>query len=250
MSNAYATIASGGYRNRPRVIKKITRDGKPVKLPKRWRVHRVKAFEDGVTYEATKILEQNVAGGTGGHAQIGCTQGGKTGTTDKNIDAWFVGITPRFATAVWVGFPGSAAVSMNGMYRPTGGNIDGGTYPADIWGDYMRRVVGKTCKSQFKQPTQPFHSQPFFGHYSREGLSQEEDKDPSSDSTNDPQQAAPQEPTKPSDPGKQNNGGNQDTGKQGNNDAAFDPGAYETKPQGPPATQDPSGGTQAPPTDG
>ena len=38
MANAYATIASGGYRNRPRVIKKITRDGKTLKLPKRWRV--------------------------------------------------------------------------------------------------------------------------------------------------------------------------------------------------------------------
>ena len=54
MANAYATIANGGYRNRPRAIKKIVRDGKTLKLPKRWRVHRVKAFEDGVTYEATR----------------------------------------------------------------------------------------------------------------------------------------------------------------------------------------------------
>src|SRR3954449_587699 len=155
MANAYATVANGGYRNRPRIIKKIEREGKTLKLPKRWRVHRVKAFEDGVTYEATKILQQNVAGGTGTHAQIGCPQAGKTWTTDKNIDAWFVGFTPRMSTAVWVGFPGSAAVSMNGMYAPTGGNIDGGTHPADIWGEYMKQAVGKYC-GDFKQPTEPF----------------------------------------------------------------------------------------------
>ena len=117
MANAYATIANGGYRNRPRVISKVSpARRRPTSCRARWRVHRVKAFSDGVTYEATKILEDNITGGTGTHAQIGCPAGGKTGTTDKNIDAWFVGFTPRLATAVWVGFPGDAQVSMNGMY--------------------------------------------------------------------------------------------------------------------------------------
>jgi len=247
MANAYATVANGGYRNRPRVIEKIEREGKTLKLPKRWRVHRVKAFEDGVTYEATKILQQNVAGGTGTHAQIGCPQAGKTGTTDKNIDAWFVGFTPRLVTAVWVGFPGNAAVSMNGMYRPTGGNIDGGTYPADIWADYMRKAVGKFC-GDFKKPTQPFHSQPFFGHYSREGLSDEENKDPNaSGQPNDPQ--APQNTKPPDTGGNDDNGGNTERKRPGKQDTAVDPNQYETPPQAPPATQDPSGGTTAP-TDG
>ena len=169
MASAYATIANGGYRNRPRMIEKVVGpDGKKIKLPPRWRVHRVKAFSDGVTYEATKILEQNVQGGTGTHANIGCPAGGKTGTTDKNIDAWFVGFTPRLSTAVWVGFPGSTSTSMNGMYAPTGGNIDGGTYPADIWGQYMKQAVGKYC-GEFKKPTDPFQSQPFKGHYASEG---------------------------------------------------------------------------------
>src|SRR4051794_2332128 len=168
MASAYATVANGGYRNRPRMIKKIVVNGKTLKLPKRWRVHRVKAFSDGVTYEATKILQQNIQSGTGTHANIGSPAAGKTGTTDKNIDAWFVGFTPKLSTAVWVGFPGSAAVSMNGMYAPTGGNIDGGTYPADIWGEYMKQAIGKSC-GEFKKPTDPFQSQPFLGHYARDG---------------------------------------------------------------------------------
>jgi penicillin-binding protein 1A len=142
MANAYATIVNGGFRNRPRVIRKITTREGPQKLPKRWRVHRTKVFPDGVTYEAVKILEENIyAPGTGARAQLGgCPAGGKTGTTDKNIDAWFVGFTPRLATAVWVGFPGNAKISMNGLFH--GGNIDGGTFPAQIWGQYMAKANG------------------------------------------------------------------------------------------------------------
>ncbi len=194
MASAYATIANGGYRNRPRVISKVVQRDGTSKLPRRWRVHRVKAFPDGVTYEATKILEQNITGGTGTKANIGCPAGGKTGTTDKNIDAWFVGFTPRLATAVWVGYPGSGQVSMNGMYAPTGGNIDGGTYPAAIWGAYMKSAVGKYC-GEFKKPTEPFQSQPFFGHYSKQGGKDDKTGD-STDPNADPN-AAPDTQTPP-----------------------------------------------------
>ena len=68
MANAFATIASGGYRNRPTAIKKITfPDGKS-DLPRRFKVKRTKAFEDWVTAEATRILEKNIQGGTGAKA--------------------------------------------------------------------------------------------------------------------------------------------------------------------------------------
>jgi penicillin-binding protein 1A len=134
---------------------------------------------------------------------------------------------------------------MNGMYAPTGGNIDGGTYPADIWGEYMKKAVGKSCNSQFKKPTEPFQSQPFLGHYAREGGKDDENG-------KDGQTVDPSAPGVA--PGTQ--GGNQDDSQRpknggdkkkpaGNDDANFDPNAYETPPQA-----DPGGGTQAPPDDG
>ena len=142
MANAFATIASGGYRNRPTAIKKITfPDGKS-DLPRRFKVKRTKAFEDWVTAEATRILEKNIQGGTGGKAAIGCPAGGKTGTTDEFNDAWFVGFTPRLATATWVGYP-DAQVQMKTEYH--GGSVAGGTFPAEIWGDYMKSIKGKFC---------------------------------------------------------------------------------------------------------
>jgi membrane peptidoglycan carboxypeptidase len=105
MANSYATIASGGMRNRPIAIEKVVfpgGDGKVVNLGK---PRRTRAFQDGVTAKATQILKQNMTSGTGGSAQIGCPAAGKTGTTDEFTDAWFVGYTPNLSTAVWVGFP-------------------------------------------------------------------------------------------------------------------------------------------------
>ena len=81
MANAYATLASGGIRNKPIAIKRVVfPDGKSEDLgkPKRKRV-----LTDGQAYAVTEILEANVLGGTGTAAQIGCPTAGKTGTTDS-----------------------------------------------------------------------------------------------------------------------------------------------------------------------
>jgi penicillin-binding protein 1A len=228
MANAYATIASGGIRNRPRAIRKVVFADGHSELPNRWKVKRTRAFDDGVTYEATKILEDNVQGGTGTHAQIGCPAAGKTGTTDHNIDAWFVGFTPRLATAVWVGYP-KQHVEMNGLYF--GRNVDGGTFPADIWGAYMKQAAGKFCGG-FPQPKTPFVSQPFFGHYATTGRPKSNDDaaKPGADQTD------------KSKDGKGDTPGTGDKTQGGaNGGATYDPNQYETKPQGPPATKSPKG---------
>jgi penicillin-binding protein 1A len=224
MATAYATIASGGYRNRPTAITKVEFPGKPkVKLPGRWRVKRTKVFEDGMTYEATKILQQNIQRGTGTRAATGCPAAGKTGTTDRNTDAWFAGFTPRLSTAVWVGYPNDRT-QMNGLFY--GGNVDGGTFPAAIWSAYMKSIIGKFC-GEFPQPKVPFSSSPFYGdHSSNGGGSQTDTTDPySTPPTTTPQTtpepATPEPATPPS--GDDTSGGTQ-----------FDPEQYESPPQGDP----------------
>jgi penicillin-binding protein 1A len=223
MADAYATIASGGYRNRPRIIRKVTFPDGHSELPAAWRVKRTKVFSDGVTYEATRILQDNVNAGTGTHANLGCPQGGKTGTTDHNTDAWFVGFTPRLATAVWVGYP-NARIEMNTLYH--GLPVDGGTYPADIWHAYMQHAIGKFC-GPFAKPKQAFVSQPFFGHYATTGLKQAGTPTPAPGTT--VPGATPTPPTTTT-PGATAT------------PEGFDPNKYETPPQPEPGT----GGTAAP----
>ncbi|HEY4094329.1 MAG TPA: transglycosylase domain-containing protein [Baekduia sp.] len=162
MANAYATIASNGWRNRVSAVTKVC-------FPKRLggldckteKPHRHRAFSDGVTAKATSILAQNVQSGTGTAAQYGCPAAGKTGTVDDFTDAWFVGYTPKLATAVWVG---------HATNRVTlGANAQGGTVAAPLWGQYMKVAHGSYC-GDFAKPKHAFVSTPFFGKYSKTGV--------------------------------------------------------------------------------
>jgi penicillin-binding protein 1A len=227
MADAYATIASGGYRNRPTAITGITfPDGKS-DLPPRFRVKRTKAFSDGVTAEATRILQENIQRGTGTAANIGCPAGGKTGTTDSFNDAWFVGFTPRLTTAVWVGYP-KAQIEMRTEYH--GGPVAGATFPAEIWHDYMSRVKGKFC-GDFKPPKEAFHASPFFGKYSRSGGRDTGTGDQQSGGS---QFYSPTTPTTPA-PTTPDTNKKPDTG-DGNDKGKFNPDLYESPPQGAPTT--------------
>ncbi len=161
MADAYATIASGGWRNKPKAITEVRfPDGKIDDLSK---PIRHKAFDSAAMYQVQKILEQNIQSGTGKRANIGCPAGGKTGTTDKNQNAWFVGFTPRLATSTWVGFP-KGNIAMPNLFH--GGPVDGGTFPAEIWGNYMKAAKGKFC-GEFPKPDHPFKPRPFKSRYSR-----------------------------------------------------------------------------------
>jgi penicillin-binding protein 1A len=169
MADAYATIASGGVWHKPIAITKIEKpDGTVLKgktLPKKLRPEAERRFSDGVTYEATKILEDNIIEGTGTAASTGCPAAGKTGTTSDFTDGWFVGYTPRLSSAVWVGYP-DASVHMYTEYH--GGSVSGPTYPAEIWGDYTRQAMGGYCEP-FPLPEHPFTSTTFYGHYATSG---------------------------------------------------------------------------------
>ena len=59
---------------------------------------------------------------------------GKTGTTENSGDAWFVGFTKRWTVAVWVGYPDKLKPMLTEF---AGAPVEGGTYPALIWHDFM-----------------------------------------------------------------------------------------------------------------
>jgi penicillin-binding protein 1A len=244
MANAYATIASGGWRNRPVAIEKVKfPDGRVENIGK---PRRHKAFQDGVTAKATDIMEQNIKSGTGTKANIGCPAAGKTGTTDNHVDAWFAGYTPNLSTAVWVGFPNRRVE----MYPPvTPISVAGGTYPSEIWGRYMKSV--KRGCGAFPKPKTPFKAAPFFGKYASTGAPGGSGDEAQNSTPNGFQGggngadgggtggAAPTTPdTGGGNQGTSNPNGNGGTGGGGGGGGAggqnFDPDLYETPPQAAP----------------
>jgi penicillin-binding protein 1A len=96
-----------------------------------------RVMSDAVAQQATSILQSVVTYGTGRNAQIGEFAAGKTGTTENYQDAWFVGFNDLLTVAVWVGYP-EGAQPMETEYH--GQPVAGGTYPADIWHDFMLSV--------------------------------------------------------------------------------------------------------------
>ncbi|HKP91487.1 MAG TPA: transglycosylase domain-containing protein, partial [Thermoleophilaceae bacterium] len=161
MASAYATLAAGGMYREPRAIRRVTfPDGKVDDLskPKSKRV-----LKDGEAFAVTKILQMNVQRGTGTRANYGCPAAGKTGTTDNYNDAWFVGYTPSMSTSVWVGYP-NALVEMRNVH---GIEVAGGTFPAQIWHDYM--VNAHTDCRPFPQPRDRASFSTFFGDHSASG---------------------------------------------------------------------------------
>jgi penicillin-binding protein 1A len=222
MSVAYATLASGGIRHKPVAIKKVVfPDGKTehVGEPEGTRV-----FSDGIAYEVTKILKNNVTGGTATASQVGCPSAGKTGTTDDFNDAWFVGYTPRMSTAVWVGYP-NALVEMRSVH---GISVAGGTFPAMIWHDFMAVAKGGFC-GDFDQPTTPAVFTPFFGKYAKEGAPTDPDNPFGKYKTPDDAYADGKKPKE-----NKKNGDKKGTG-------GYDPRLYEAPPQKAPTTPQPQG---------
>ncbi|HEX8051693.1 MAG TPA: transglycosylase domain-containing protein [Thermoleophilaceae bacterium] len=210
MSSAYATLAAGGMYSEPKAIRRVEfPDGKSDDLgkPKRKRV-----ISDGVAYEVTKILQQNVQRGTGTRAQIGCPAAGKTGTTDNYNDAWFAGYTPSLAAAVWVGYPNA----LKEMRNVHGIQVAGGTFPTEIWGDFIRGVK-RDCRS-FPPPKEPARFSTFFGRNSASGRAGGGYRAPTY------------------------GGGGGSNSAGGGNYRGYDPRLYTEPPQAPPRTTPPPSG--------
>jgi penicillin-binding protein 1A len=146
LSDAYATFASGGIRHRPVAIAKVILPGGKVDHPQSPETKRV--LSPAIAWQLTRLLHDNITEGTGIAAYTGCTgQAGKTGTTDNETDAWFAGFQPNLATAVWVGYPESNAISMDDVH---GIVVFGGTFPAEIWHSVYENA-GVKCED-FSEP--------------------------------------------------------------------------------------------------
>ena len=163
MARAYATMADGGrridgslsrIRDRPRVIRNVTfirsghtQNNDPV-------AHQ--ALTPAEDQTLTSILERVVTSGTGTRAALADRPvAGKTGTTDKYGDAWFVGYTPELVVAVWVGYPDE----LRPMLHEFGGRpVAGGTLPAEIWKQFMSTVLKRTGDEPKSFPYAPLLS--------------------------------------------------------------------------------------------
>ena len=133
MAQAYSAFANGGRRVQAWGIDRIrTQDGRVIY--QQTQDSGAQAIQNPSLYYLNQMLRGVVTSGTGRAAAIsGRDIAGKTGTTSDYKDAWFVGYTGGFTTAVWVGKDNNTAMS----------RVSGGGAPAAIWATFMRTALPK-----------------------------------------------------------------------------------------------------------
>jgi membrane peptidoglycan carboxypeptidase len=150
MAGAYATLANHGERIAPWAVQKMERDGTPLDLPAH---HPTQAVSRGTADAVTSVLQDVISPSGTGYAalNLGRPAAGKTGTTDKNMSAWFVGYTPQLATAVGI-FRENPKTHGHESLNGTAGlaRINGGTFPTQIWTAYMTGALKGTPVARFE----------------------------------------------------------------------------------------------------
>jgi penicillin-binding protein 1A len=156
-ADAYATLANGGTHHDATAIDRVVFPNGKVDEPSASEGRRV--LTPGQAYEVTKVLEGVITQGTGaGYTDMGCqAEAGKTGTSEELSDAWFVGYTPLYSTAVWTGHPLSRAST--GFGGPTSG---------PIWRTYMEAAQGGDCPD-FQVPSSLPTLSAFHGKHTASG---------------------------------------------------------------------------------
>lgn len=141
MAAAYAPFANMGWKVKPMAIRRLVdKDGQVIEenAPQLTEV-----MNEGVAYILTDIMKGVIARGTAANLAplLDRPAAGKTGTTDQNDNAWFVGYTPDLVAAVWVG---------NDYPSPLPGF--GSTLAGPIWARFVSRALASQPPRDFTRP--------------------------------------------------------------------------------------------------
>jgi penicillin-binding protein 1A len=152
MASAFGALANGGVRHNPYFIERIVdRDGN--ELFNHAQEPGQQVLDAGIANTAVELMRGVITGGTGTRAALkDRPAAGKTGTTEDNADAWFVGFTPDLVAAVWMGAPTGRVPMVNiGPFA----TVTGGSFPALIWHDFMSAVLTGTPVGEFPAAPPP-----------------------------------------------------------------------------------------------
>ncbi|MEU4076022.1 transglycosylase domain-containing protein [Streptomyces venezuelae] len=168
MAGAYATFANNGDQNDPFSVTKVSKGGKTIYEHKS---ATKEAFSSAIASNITDVLRDVVENpkGTGRKAAIeGRDVAGKTGTTDGNKSAWFVGYTAQLATAIDMYRFDDDETKKNREFQEMFGTgdqpkIHGSSFPSRIWKDYMTDAVEGMPVVSFPEPEKLDGAKPVFG---------------------------------------------------------------------------------------
>ncbi|WP_414505275.1 transglycosylase domain-containing protein [Streptomyces sp. NEAU-L66] len=232
MAGAYATLDNHGKKVTPTLVKKAmhpvngVQTAVPLKDPIGDQVLS-RRTADTLTSVLTGVVNDGTASESVQNTAYDAA--GKTGTSDDNKSAWFVGYTPKLVTAVGMfgeSPKGGAQVTLKGTGG--GGRVNGGGYPARVWADYTESALGGSTGAEFDletdlgagvppTPTPTPSKTPSTSPTPSETPSKTPSQTPSSPSgrPSDPTSGKPSDPATPTDPSSGPPTGGTDDGDTG-----------------------------------
>lgn len=130
MTSAYTIFPAQGLHRKPRAITRVRdRNGRITPWPNPASTRAISKQSAG---EVTSILRRAIAMGTGSKARGIAGAAGKTGTTNNNLDAWFIGYNNKLTTGIWIG---------HDRGRSLGKKETGGRAAAPIWKNFMEEAA-------------------------------------------------------------------------------------------------------------
>ncbi|MFI8241022.1 transglycosylase domain-containing protein [Streptomyces sp. NPDC085866] len=154
MADAYATFAASGKQVDPYSVTALKKDGQ--EQPGFQKPKVKSAMDANIANNVTDVLENVIQNGTAQNAKaLGRTAAGKTGTTDSNKSAWFVGYTQQLSTSVAMfreNPKDHELLSMNGTAGKD--SIHGGDIPTLVWTEYMKAALKNANDSGFPDATE------------------------------------------------------------------------------------------------
>lgn len=158
MTGAFATYANQGVKMKPYFITKIC-DNKG-NVIETFQTTSTEAVDQQTAYLMIRLMQGVIEGGTGSRLRyrykLDMPIAGKTGTTQKNSDGWFIGMTPEIACGVWVGCEDRSI-----HFRST--ELGQGAATAlPIWAQFIQscyedKLLRYDRKMQFREPDKPIN---------------------------------------------------------------------------------------------
>ncbi|MEU1862342.1 transglycosylase domain-containing protein [Streptomyces gardneri] len=150
MAGVYATLDNHGKRVTPTLVKAATHKDRKLE-PAEAIGSQVISREAADT--VTKAMQGVVQSGSGFRAAGDYQAAGKTGTSENNRSAWFVGYTPELVTAVGLFGEDTKGNQVTLTNTINEGRANGGRTPAQIWGDYTTSALGGGSDAEFDLET-------------------------------------------------------------------------------------------------
>jgi penicillin-binding protein 1A len=140
LCSSFTALANQGIRSLPVGVIRVEDDQGRVLRRGSFRQEQVIRAE--TAWAVTDMMQGVITYGTGRSADPGRPAAGKTGTSNENTDAWFVGFTPELVVVLWIGNDDRSPLRI-------GERIIGGGTAAEYWGSFVRRALVRNTVKDF-----------------------------------------------------------------------------------------------------